>query len=72
MKFEFPKKKMQKKRFSVLFFFQKRDDILFVKKIEKIENKCLIHFLQKIYFEMLNKKNDSVWNKKKMLKRIRC
>ena len=53
-----------------MFLFQKRDDFAKKKKIKKLENECLIRFLQK-YFEMLNKKNDYVWNKKKVLEKKR-
>ena len=54
--FEF--KKMQKKmKFLILFLCKKiRWYFVYNKKLKKIESECLVHFLQKIYFGMLNKK----------------
>ena len=64
--------KCTKKGFSILFLFQKRDDILFAEQNQKIGKWVSYSFSSKKYFEMLNKngeKNDSVWNKRKVSKK---
>ena len=65
---EFPKRCKKKKKFSTLFLCKKIRWYFICNKELKNWKWATCSFSSKIYFGMLNKKNDSIWNKKLLLK----